>query len=288
MSSSHRYRAYGLTIASPLALPELAVAAGDGDADVTIATFDEPAAADDRYALEVTQAEICFANEALRLRAIGGTLLEVHAHDLADPAVRQYVVGPGLAMVLLQRGFTLLHASAVSIGGTGVAFAADSGVGKSTLAASLYARGHALLTDDLCAIADGVVVPAMSLLKIAERSVTATAAPGALIDVETEGERRLRFSVERVAEAAVPLRAVYLLEDGSDVSAERLGGSDAVLALVRHSYWQEFVDGGMRGVILKQSGALAREIRVFRLRRPRDLARIAEIAAWVERHSALL
>lgn len=286
MTSSHRHRAYGLTIVSALALPELPVAASDVHADVTIAAFDEPPVDGERYSLDMAPAEICFANESLRLRAVGGRLLEVHAHDLHDPAVRQYVVGPGLAMILLQRGLTLLHASAVSIGGTGVAFAADSGVGKSTLAAALYTRGHALLTDDLCAVDEGVVVPAMSLLKIAERSVAALEPPGELIDVETEGEHRMRFSVERVSATSVPLAAVYVVEDGDEISAERLRGSEAVLALVRHSYWQEFVDASMRAVILRQSGALARVTRVYRLRRPRDLDRIVEVAAWIERHLA--
>ena len=150
----------------------------------------------------------------------------------------------------------------------------------------LVKYGHALVTDDLCAVdGSGTVRPAMSLLKIAERSLTSLPSPGMMIDVETEGERRLRFAIERLATAPLPLRALYLIDEGDEISAEPLRGSDAVLALVQHSYWQDLVGPELRGAILRQAGTLARSCRLFRLRRPRDLARIPSVAEWVERHS---
>jgi len=281
----NRYRAYGLTLATPLSLPELQVERSGVPADVVIEVGLESKPEPDRYSLDVQLDEIRFRNEVLEMHAVGGTSLSVLAHDPDDPAVRQYVVGPGLAMILLQRGLTLLHASAVSIDGGAYAFAADSGVGKSTLAAALYARGHVLITDDLCAIENGAVMPALSLLKIAERSLQAVPRPGTLIDVETEGEGRLRFGIERLASTPVPLRTVYLIEDGEEIGAESLHGSDVVLALVRHSYWQDLVSSAIRATLLRQAGALAREVQVCRLRRPRDLSRVAELAEWVERHA---
>lgn len=281
----NRYRVYGLTLATTLTLPELQPERSGVPADVVIEVEHEAAPPDKRYSLDVQLDDIRFENEILQMRAIGGTSLIVHANDLGNPAVRQYVVGPGLAMILLQRGLTLLHASAVAIDGGAYAFAADSGVGKSTLAAALYARGHELITDDLCAIENGAVMPAMSLLKVAERSLTALPRPGMLIDIETEGEGRLRFGVERLATAPMPLRTVYLIEDAGEIAARSLYGSDVVLALVRHSYWQDLVASGVRAMLLRQAGALAKSIEVCRLRRPRDLSRIAEVAEWVERHA---
>lgn len=71
-----------------------------------------------------------------------------------------FVGGTLLATVLALRGETVLHASAVEIGGVAVAFVADSGVGKSTLAALACARGARFVTDDLLRFresADGVI-----------------------------------------------------------------------------------------------------------------------------------
>lgn len=59
------------------------------------------------------------------------------------------VAGNLLATVLALRGETVLHASAVESGGLTLAFVADSGMGKSTMAALCCARGTSLVTDDL-------------------------------------------------------------------------------------------------------------------------------------------
>ena len=48
-----------------------------------------------------------------------------------------YLLGPALGVLLHQRGGLVLHASAVTVGGGCVAFLADAGWGKSTLAATL-------------------------------------------------------------------------------------------------------------------------------------------------------
>ena len=60
-----------------------------------------------------------------------------------------FVVGHLLSTVLALRGETVLHASAVEIDGTAVAFVADSGIGKSTMAALACARGARFVTDDV-------------------------------------------------------------------------------------------------------------------------------------------
>ncbi|MGH3694104.1 MAG: hypothetical protein ACRDRX_09015 [Pseudonocardiaceae bacterium] len=60
-----------------------------------------------------------------------------------------FVSGHLLATLLALRGETVLHASAIEVGGTAIAFVADSGVGKSTLAALACARGARFVTDDV-------------------------------------------------------------------------------------------------------------------------------------------
>ena len=60
-----------------------------------------------------------------------------------------FVVGHLLSTVLALRGETVLHASAVEIDGIAVAFVADSGIGKSTMAALACARGARFVTDDV-------------------------------------------------------------------------------------------------------------------------------------------
>lgn len=71
-----------------------------------------------------------------------------------------FAAGHLQAVILALRGETVLHASAVEVDDGAIAFVADSGTGKSTLAALACARGARFITDDVlrwCATEDGAV-----------------------------------------------------------------------------------------------------------------------------------
>ena len=69
--------------------------------------------------------------------------------------------------------FALIHGSALSFGGKGLALAGPSGSGKSTLAAGLIAHGYDFLADDVVAISepDGTIVPWPLPLSIKQGSI---------------------------------------------------------------------------------------------------------------------
>jgi HprK-related kinase B len=52
------------------------------------------------------------------------------------------------ARVMLHRGYMMLHASATLGTGGGIAFASESGAGKSTMALAMVERGHRFVTND--------------------------------------------------------------------------------------------------------------------------------------------
>jgi hypothetical protein len=62
--------------------------------------------------------------------------------------VRHLLLDQVLPAVACEHALIGLHASAVVIGGAGIAFAGPTSRGKSTLAASLAVDGHAVVTDD--------------------------------------------------------------------------------------------------------------------------------------------
>jgi hypothetical protein len=69
------------------------------------------------------------------------------------------VLAQVLPLAAALRGREILHASAVEMAGQAVAFLGSSGVGKTTLAARIVARGARLVTDDVLAVdvANGAV-----------------------------------------------------------------------------------------------------------------------------------
>jgi hypothetical protein len=127
-----------------------------------------------------------------------------------------------LPLAALLQGRAVLHASAVAIADQTLMFIAPSGTGKTSLAGHLVSRGATLMADDTLALErDGERVlahAAAGLINIDPKEL-ATVAP----------ERRPRLGEHRgnvdsavlcspVPERALPLRQVYFLERGPQVS----------------------------------------------------------------------
>src|SRR2546421_12252878 len=153
----HSYFAYGLGIHSLLPLPEF-MAAPVG-ADVVIKMCDVSHSFPDvrdaqSFHMSATPQETCISWDRL------GTFLVRNGKEIIiepfpgaeERLLRLPLWGAVLAILLHQRGLLVLHASAVGINGSAVAFIGGKGQGKSTTAATIYARGHKLLADDVVAL----------------------------------------------------------------------------------------------------------------------------------------
>jgi hypothetical protein len=134
-----------------------------------------------------------------------------------DPAGRVELLpilmaGTVSAFLLALRGHTVLHASAVSIGGEALAFVGQSGRGKSTLAALLCLDGAELITDDVLVVdaTDAVVCRGGA----SEVRLRAAAAPLAAASPEaatrTTADDRLALAAGTTRSGSEPLRAIVI------------------------------------------------------------------------------
>jgi hypothetical protein len=84
---------------------------------------------------------------------LGAGVVEVHRQPAAGIALAEVLEGPVLLHALATRGIHALHASALlRPDGRVIAFTADSGTGKSSLAARAQAHGWVRVADDLLAL----------------------------------------------------------------------------------------------------------------------------------------
>ena len=145
------------------------------------------------------------------------------SHSSAEEAAT-YLLGPVLGLLLRFRGVTCLHASAVAIGESVIAFVGAEGAGKSTTAAAFARAGYAAVSDDVVALVerdgDFFVSPTYPHLCLWPESVemlygTADALPPFVPNWE-----KRRLSSEnggaRFEDGALPLRAIYLLDEIRD------------------------------------------------------------------------
>lgn len=292
MNLEHRYTAFGLGIASALRLPELLV--GDGRADVEIhcsAAGHESLACESSPATRVSPNEWRLTYDDVGVVTVrdGRTIDVALLSGVSRRTVRLTVLGPALGVLLHQRGFLVLHASVVEIGGWAVAFLGESGDGKSTLAAALHARGHRLVSDDVAAVRIGpngpevyAGFPQLKLWPDALRALGRDAA--ALRRVEPGLAKRAQRVRERFAERiAVPLAQLHVLDDGPVVELTRLSLRHAFLALVRDAYGIQRLDGVSDRTHFRGRAEMVQRVPVYRLTRPRDLRLLGEVVTRVER-----
>lgn len=295
--SSFSYRAYGLRIQSDLELPEFSPAsAGKVDVHIRLKPVSWPLAERAAGAILDLSADTQYLgwNGVGRFAVHGGREISVEpAANAGEALVRLPLVGSAMALLLYVRGYLVLHASAVAIGGRGAIFVGDRTAGKSTTAATLVAVGHRLLADDVVAV-DVLkgraprILPGFPQLKldrnieIPEIDGLATPLPPVLPNFP-KLQHRL---VGRFPHTLVPPERVYVLSRGEHATSIPLAPPQALAALMRFSYVTRFgptlLQGPHAAAHFKRCAALAAAAGVSRLTVPDRIDRLSETVRLIE------
>jgi len=298
--AQHWYRGYGLQVCSEIALPELLPVAAGAPADLRISFTRQ---AERQWiasgATEVDADDFVAApggGFVMRVAGIcdywvrGGNEIGLSPADGADlVSVRLYLIGSAFGMAFHQRGMLVLHGATVQRQGAATIFVGESGEGKSTLAASLGRKGHAVFGDDTMPLwprADGGfdAWPGSRMLKLWSDTIDALGeTPGQL---DCVGERLDKFFFPNHAQAPdapVPVGEIILLEAGgaeTGVIVEPLAGLEALRVISQNTYRPEYVPLlGREAEHFQLCSRLVGRVSVVRLRRPWALGRLGETLA---------
>lgn len=295
--AAKRYGAYGMTIESDLALPELEPSITPGPADLRIVLRPSSQIWSD---LQTTDFRFSPEGHLLAWPRVGaftitgGDLITIDPYPgVDDQLLRMPLLGPVLANILHDRGRLVLHASAVRVGGGCVILLGDKGAGKSTTAAALVAAGHQLMTDDVVALnladADRILLePGFPQMKL-DLQLPAAAGVRDAFDLPSPAKgfpKALRRLTAGFSQEAAPPCRIYVLERGQDASSEPLGGEKALSALMRFSYMTRF--GGrlqhplQAAAHFRHCATTANSVEVRRLTAPTGVERLGELVQVVE------
>jgi len=209
---------------------------------------------------------------------------------MADVAA--YLLGPVFGLLLQRRGVTTLHASAVEVGGKAVLFAGDAGAGKSTTAAAMARRGHAVISDDIVPVVehDGVpyVIPSYPCISLWPESVEILYGREKKLPAFSANFTKTQLVLGEGSwpyrASALPLACAFIFaarsSDAQAPAVEEMSLTDGLLALVANSYATCVLDGEKRASEFELFGRLMRTIRVRRLRPHEDpqlLERLCEV-----------
>ena len=289
------YIAYGLGIHSELPFAELIDKKGAADVVIHFGKVNCPhlETVDEQHAFWATPTEAYyFYNRAGTFLVREGREIIVDPLSFANYSVlRLSILGPAMALILHQRGRFVLHASAIAINGSAVAFLGGHGWGKSTLAAALHVRGYDLLADDVTAVHTSSGCPSVLAsfpqFKLWPDSVEALGnVPEAMPLLHPDLEKRGWCVKVRFAQDSPPLRRIYVLGRGTNAEIEPLSPQDGLRELVCHWYGGRFGSRLLHVVgiapLFLQCASLANTISMRCLKRPPSLDSLPEIARLVE------
>jgi hypothetical protein len=211
-----------------------------------------------------------------------------------------YLVGPVLGLLLRLRGVVCLHASAVAIGDRAVAFVGSEGAGKSTTAAALAQRGHAVISDDVAALVEQEgrfsVLPAYPHLSLWPDSVEMLYGPDKTLPSLSPdwGKHLLSLTANHLKfeHRSLPLGAIFVLgERGADPqvpSLDSMRHQEGLLSLVANSFATNLLDPDMRAREFSLLGRVLSAVRIWQFRPQRDAAMINQLCATIENVCASL
>ncbi len=232
------------------------------------------------------------ATESARFRYAGDTIALTVIPGGNSPV--PYVLGRVFAVWLELQGVPVLHGSCFATEQGAIGLLADSGTGKTTLAAALVAAGYRLLTDDLVPLLyegpDAIIYPGIPMSRLWPDTLAALVPDGARATPIHPDSSKCKLVDDgsgpaRFASTPLPLRRLFILERGkvSDVRITRLSPAAAVMALIRYSYRPELCQVlGLQAARLPLLAALMQSVCVDLLQYPSGFAQLSQVVACLQ------
>jgi hypothetical protein len=294
MSKFYFYNCFGLNIKSQISFPELRPGKNNFNAIIHFdreKKFPIEGLKKDTVTIKTSSNDISFIFDTKPLfRVRNGKEIIVNSDfKIEDMLLRSLLLGQGMGILLHQKGYLVLHGSAVKMGDNAIGFIGDCGEGKSTTTAALNSRGHPLITDDVLVIGfdknnKPVLLPSFPRIKLWDD----------VIDLLTEGKeffpkihpkfQKYSYNIdENFVEDQLPLKTLYVIEKSEkNIITPLKSQQDALIELVRNAYMIFLLNKKEKNENLIQSARTVNNIDVKRLRRSNSLKDIEELLNILE------
>ena len=295
------YCAYGLHIRSALPLPFDPVA-DQGAADVTVRLGAVPNTLP-TGAGRLVQTGIGQAHPGVFLMQVEGlaryliaegrdVCIEPLGGDSADIAGFLAGLWP---VLLQQRGVMPLHAAAVRTTAGAVLLLGHSGHGKSSLAVALVERGYALLADDVTGLVlrdeRPTALPSFASMRLWKQTLEKMRMSLVVRSRVRQGLEKYWVKASSACAQALPVRAAIVLtpSHGTDIRMAALPPNDAFWLLCEHTHRKRALRSmGQGPTLFRIAAAMARQVPMLRVWRPRHPFLLEELANHVEARMAEL
>ncbi len=291
------YTAHGLSIRSEFPIPEFSTSIDPRSGPDIIIRRSELPGGNEQDPTGAGRAYHLSSREFLYVNGQCGRFLVRNGDEIIvdpDPEVEDRVwrlslFGAALGLLLIQRGYLMLHGGAVAFPAGTALLLGPSLMGKSTLTSELCLQGGRLLTDDVVSIETSasppMVMPGIPFIKLWPDTIS-HAPDGAWTRALHPDFSKLGHRVEDGTLAdPTPVGRIYVLAVGEKLESEPISGVEAFKALMASlyatRYGESFVSGLAGHETLVKMTRLLDHATVTVLRRPRDLGLLPETAAMI-------
>jgi len=245
----YHYTSFGLQIASEPELPGLMP--GAGIPDVTIRFGEVPEHLPEPIKNKGVAYELNEGSFLLRVPGIarflvsqGNEIVIDRASGTDDVDLSLFTINTPIGVLLYQRGFLPMHASAIEVNGGCVIFTGVSGVGKSTILASFHQHGYPILADEICAISlsdKGVpyVHPGVAYTWLWRDVLDHFEKDVSTLKHRQNNPEKYRVPIdERFYNMPLPLKRVYVLttKNTPGIDMEEIKGQEKFLPIKHNAY----------------------------------------------------
>lgn len=264
------YHSFGLNISSEIGLPGM-LEAKEGEVDVRIlrGKVEIPRHGEGPNFLLDHEDAYLWWEDTGQVRIHGGRGITVDAED--ENQIIPFLLGPVMSILLHQRGFLVLHGSAVRIGDGAIAFLGYRGFGKSTTAINLYKHGYPLVADDILAIKfdeKGMphVYPGYLHVRLSDDSYNNVKdSTDVLTPIRTIAGKLFCDASRGFSPEPVQLKGIYILEKSENIGITSLNSQKDLLDLILHSTAHRIFNGKDQANNLIQCANLINNIHIRRL-----------------------
>jgi hypothetical protein len=181
------------------------------------------------------------------------------------------------------QGKVAVHANAIALDDVAIAFAGNSGMGKSTLSAYCASQKASFVTDDILIVNPaGFVYPGNHRIKLYSQ-----VSQDLGFSVAETVDYKLHFNPEQLgatlSQTMVPLRILYLLAESENgqIYSEQLSASQAVFEVLINSYYaSQLLSSNPQ--LLDVYSRFVSQICVRKLFYPRDLVRLPDVYTFLQ------
>jgi len=223
-----------------------------------------------------------------------GRLVACHpVPDVTEETSQHLYLNQVLPLALSMMGKMVFHGSAVEVGSVAVAFVAESGRGKSTLAASFATSGFRFLTDDGLVVEpydNGyLALPSQPSIRLWTDSEKALISPGAKMAPTLCFNTKSRFLAGfdmAFCNYSRPLDRVYFLGEGKNTGfvIQPMAAAESLVEWVKHSFLLDIEERSLLASHFDSVANLVNQQRHYRLDYPRRYEELASVRQAIVQH----